>query len=61
MIEKINSAEDVKKLNIEEQKQLAEEIRKYILEIVSKNGGHLASNLGVVELTIALLTVLDFP
>ncbi len=36
MIEKINSAEDVKKLNIEEQKQLAEEIRKYILEIVSK-------------------------
>ena len=54
MIEKINSAEDVKKLNIEEQKQLAEEIRKYILEIVSKNGGHLASNLGVVELTIAL-------
>lgn len=36
MIEKINSAKDVKKLNIEEQKQLAEEIRKYILEIVSK-------------------------
>ena len=61
MIEKINSAEDVKKLNIEEQKQLAEEIRKYILEIVSKNGGHLASNLGVVELTIALHTVFDLP
>ena len=60
MIEKINSAEDVKKLNIEEQKQLAEEIRKYILEIVSKNGGHLASNLGVVELTIALHTVFVF-
>ena len=60
MIEKINSAEDVKKLNIEEQKQLAEEIRKYILEIVSKNGGHLASNLGVVELTIALHTIFDF-
>ena len=61
MIEKINSAEDVKKLKIEEQKQLAEEIRKYILEIVSKNGGHLASNLGVVELTIALHTVFDLP
>ena len=61
MIEKINSAEDVKKLNIEEQKQLAEEIRKYILEIVSKNGGHLASNLGVVELTIALHTIFDLP
>ena len=59
MIEKINSVGDVKKLNIEEQKQLAEEIRKYILEIVSKNGGHLASNLGVVELTIALHTVFD--
>lgn len=61
MIEKINSVGDVKKLNIEEQKQLAEEIRKYILEIVSKNGGHLASNLGVVELTIALHTVFDLP
>ena len=61
MLEKINSAEDVKKLNIEEQKQLAEEIRKYILEVVSENGGHLASNLGVVELTIALHTIFDLP
>ena len=57
MLEKINSPEDVKKLNIEEKKQLAEEIRKYIIEIVSENGGHLASNLGVVELTIALHSV----
>ncbi len=61
MLEKINSAQDVKKLNIEEQKKLAEEIRKYILEVVSENGGHLASNLGVVELTIALHTVFDLP
>ena len=61
MLEKINSAEDIKKLNTEEQKKLAEEIRKYILEVVSKNGGHLASNLGVVELTIALHTVFDLP
>ena len=61
MIEKINSAKDVKKLNIEEQKKLAEEIRKYIIEIVAENGGHLASNLGVVELTIALHTVFDLP
>ena len=61
MIEKINSPEDVKKLNIEEKKQLAEEIRKYILEVVSENGGHLASNLGVVELTIALHSVFDLP
>ncbi len=61
MLEKINSPEDVKKLNIEEKKKLAEEIRKYILEVVSKNGGHLASNLGVVELTIALHSVFDLP
>lgn len=61
MLEKINSPEDVKKLNIEEKKQLAEEIRKYIIEIVSENGGHLASNLGVVELTIALHSVFDLP
>ncbi len=61
MLEKINSAKDIKKLSIEEQKKLAEEIRKYILEVVSENGGHLASNLGVVELTIALHTVFDLP
>ena len=61
IIEKINSAEDVKKLNIDEQKVLAEEIRKEILNVVSENGGHLASNLGVVELTIALHSVFDLP
>ena len=61
MIEKINSSEELKKLNIEEQKKLAEEIRKYILEVVSENGGHLASDLGVVELTIALHTVFNLP
>lgn len=61
MLEKINRPEDVKSLNTEEKKQLAEEMRKYILEIVSENGGHLASNLGVVELTIALHSVFDVP
>ena len=61
MLEKINSPEDVKKLNTGEKKQLAEEIRKYIIEIVSENGGHLASNLGVVELTIALHSIFDLP
>ena len=61
MLEKINSAEDIKKLNTEEKKKLAEEIRKYIIDIVSENGGHLASNLGVVELTIALHSVFDLP
>lgn len=49
MLEKINSPEGVKKLNIEEKKILAEEIRKYIIEVVSENGGHLASNLGIVD------------
>lgn len=61
MLEKINSPEDVKKLNYQEKKELAEEIRKYILEIVSENGGHLASNLGVVELTLALHSVFNVP
>ena len=61
MLEKINKTGDIKKLNIDEQKMLAEEIRKYILEIVSNNGGHLASNLGVVELTIALHSVFNLP
>ena len=60
MLENINSPEDLKKLSILEEQKLAEEIRKYILEIVSKNGGHLASNLGVVELTLALHNVFDF-
>ena len=61
MLEEINSPEDVKKLSIEDKKILADEIRKYILEIVSENGGHLASNLGVVELTIALHSVFNVP
>ncbi len=60
MLENINSPKDLKKLSILEKQKLAEEIRKYILEIVSENGGHLASNLGVVELTLALHTVFDF-
>ena len=61
MLETINAPEDVKKLNTEEKKKLAEEIRKYILEIVSQNGGHLASNLGVVELSLALHSIFDVP
>ena len=61
MLEKINSPEDLKKLNIEEKSKLAQEIREYILQVVSENGGHLASNLGVVELTLALHSVFDMP
>lgn len=61
MIEQINSVEDLKKLNIKQKEELANEIRKYVLEVVSKNGGHLASNLGVVELTLALESVFTLP
>ena len=61
MLEKIDSPKDLKKLNIDEKNKLAKEIREYILEVVAKNGGHLASNLGVVELTIALHSVFDIP
>lgn len=59
MLEKVKSSKDLKKLNIKQKKELAKDIRKTILEVVSKNGGHLASNLGVVELTIALESVFD--
>lgn len=61
MLEKINSSKDLKKLNIGEKNKLAKEIREYIIEVVSENGGHLASNLGVVELTIALHSVFNMP
>lgn len=61
MLEKINSADDLKKLNIQEKEKLAQEIREYIIKIVSENGGHLASNLGVVELTIALHSIFNVP
>jgi len=54
ILEKINSPEDLKKLDNRELIKLSKEIREYILNTVSETGGHLASNLGVVELTIAL-------
>ena len=59
MLERVNSTEDLKKLTIKEKEELAEDIRKYIIEVISKNGGHIASNLGVVELTLALESVFD--
>ena len=61
MLETINTPKDLKTKTIKEKEELATEIRKLIIEIVSKNGGHLASNLGVVELTIALHSVFDMP
>ncbi len=60
VLDKVNSIDDVKKLNIKEKKKLANEIREFLIDKVSKTGGHLASNLGVVELTIALVSVFDF-
>ncbi|MBE6146544.1 MAG: 1-deoxy-D-xylulose-5-phosphate synthase [Firmicutes bacterium] len=59
MLERINNINDLKQLDIKDKKILAKDIREYLLEVVSKNGGHLASNLGVVELTIALESVFD--
>ncbi len=60
MLDKINSIKDVSKLSIEDKKLLSSEIRDFLIDKVSTNGGHLASNLGVVELTIALLSSFDF-
>jgi 1-deoxy-D-xylulose-5-phosphate synthase len=59
-LDKINSPADLKKLSVAELEPLAEEIRQFILRCVSKAGGHLASNLGAVELTLALHYVFDF-
>ena len=59
MLEKVNNVDDLKKLNSKEKEVLAQDIREYIIDIVSKNGGHLASNLGVVELTLALESIFD--
>ena len=60
-LNKINNIENLKKLNIIEKEELAEEIRDFIIKKVAKTGGHLASNLGTVELTIALHDVFEAP
>lgn len=61
MLENIHSPEDIKQLNIDQLTQLAEEIREFLVQNVSQTGGHLASNLGIVELTLALHYVYDLP
>lgn len=61
MLEKINKPNDIHKIALADFPQLAEEIRQFLIESVSHTGGHLASNLGVVELTMALHNVLEFP
>ena len=60
-LENVNSPKDVKKLNIDELEALCTEIRELMIKTVSENGGHLASNLGVVELTVALHKVFNSP
>ncbi len=61
ILERVHGPEDIRRLGTKESKQLANEIREFLLEHVSKTGGHLSSNLGVVELTIALHQVFHAP
>ena len=61
ILERIEKENDIKKLEEEELKILASEIREFLIEKISVTGGHLASNLGVVELTMALHLFLDLP
>ncbi len=61
LLDRITSPQDLKKLTVEDLSRLANEVRAYILDVVSKNGGHLSANLGVVELTLALHYVFDAP
>lgn len=61
VLDKIQKENDIKKLDEEQLKELADEIREFLIEKISRTGGHLASNLGVVELTMALHLTLNFP
>jgi len=61
LLDRIKLPEDLKNLSDREVKQLAKEIRAFLVKSVAQTGGHLASNLGVVELTLALYKVFDFP
>ena len=61
MLEKIKKPNDIHKIALADFPALADEIRQFLIESVSRTGGHLASNLGVVELTMALHNVLDLP
>jgi len=61
LLESIQSPADLKRLNVAQMAELAEEIRNFLIQTLSKTGGHLGPNLGVVELTLALHTVFDTP
>ena len=61
LLEQIKEANDIKKLDVKDYNRLAEEIRQFLIEKISITGGHLGSNLGAVELTMALHLALDLP
>ena len=61
MLEKVNYPEDIRSLSIPELQQLSSEIRTYIIDVLASSPGHLASGLGVVELTVALHHVFNTP
>ncbi len=61
LLSSIDGPSAIRRLSFEEKEQLAQEVRDFIIETVAANGGHLAPNLGVVELTIALLSVFNLP
>ena len=61
ILEQIKGPQDIKQMSLEELGQLAQEIRAFLIEKISHTGGHLASNLGVVELTIAMYRTFDLP
>ena len=61
LLDTVKTPADVKKLNIKQLEALADEIRNRVVDVVGKNGGHLASNLGVAELIVALYYSFDFP
>lgn len=61
LLEEINSPKDLKRLKISELETYADEVKNYIIKVISENGGHLASNLGAVDMTIAMHYVFDCP
>ena len=61
LLDKINEPNDIKKIDSKDYKILAKEIRQFLVHKISMTGGHLSSNLGAVELTMALHLCLDFP
>jgi len=61
LLESIHSPADLKRLSLAQMDELAEEIREFLIQTLSKTGGHLGPNLGVVELTLALHSVFDSP